>query len=60
MRLTWLAMGLAVLTKGLVGIAIPGGMEYFFDELAAAQEAGSLDDAEHRRISLKYGIEWLE
>ena len=43
-----------------LGIAIPGGMEYFFDELAAAQEAGSLDDAEHRRISLKYGIEWLE
>ena len=35
-------------------------MEYFFDELTAAQEAGSLDDAEHRRISLKYGIEWLE
>ena len=43
-----------------LGIAVPGGMEYFFDELSAAQEAGSLDDAEHRRISLKYGIEWLE
>ena len=43
-----------------LGIAIPGGMENFFDELSAAREAGSLDDAEHRRISLNYGIEWLE
>ena len=43
-----------------LGIAVPGGMETFFDELSVAQEAGSLDDAEHRRISLKYGIEWLE
>jgi hypothetical protein len=43
-----------------VGIAIPGGMENFFDELAAAQAAGGLDDATHRKISLRYGIEWLE
>lgn len=43
-----------------LGIAIPGGMENFFDELAIAQEAGTLDDATHRKISLKYGIEWLE
>ena len=43
-----------------MGIAIPGGMEHFFDELAAAQEAGILDDTTHRKISLKYGIEWLE
>jgi len=43
-----------------LGIAIPGGMEYFFDELSAAQEAGSLDNANHKRISQKYGIEWLE
>jgi len=43
-----------------LGIAIPGGMENFFDELAAAEEAGTLDDAEHRKISLKHGIEWLE
>ncbi len=43
-----------------VGIAIPGGMENFFDELAAAQEAGILDDATHRKISLTHGIEWLE
>lgn len=43
-----------------LAIAIPGGMENFFDELSAAQEAGALDDAMHRRISRKYGIEWLE
>jgi len=35
-------------------------MENFFDELSAAQEAGSLDGAEYRRISLKNGVEWLE
>ena len=43
-----------------LAIAIPGGMENFFDELSAAQEAGTLDDAMHRNISRKYGIEWLE
>src|SRR5262245_280856 len=43
-----------------IGFAIPSGMENFFDELAAAQEAGILDDVTHRRISLQYGIEWLE
>jgi len=43
-----------------LAIAVPGGMENFFDELSAAQEAGTLDDSSHRRISLKYGIEWLE
>ena len=41
-------------------LAIPGGMEHFFDELEAAQDAGLLDDATHRKISQKYGIEWLE
>jgi len=43
-----------------LGLAIPGGMENFFDELAIAQEAGTLDDATHKKISKKYGIEWLE
>jgi quercetin dioxygenase-like cupin family protein len=43
-----------------LGVAIPGGMENFFDELVTAQEAGVLDEATHRKISLKYGIEWLE
>jgi quercetin dioxygenase-like cupin family protein len=43
-----------------LGMAIPGGMENFFDELAVAQEAGTLDAVTHRKISQKYGIEWLE
>lgn len=43
-----------------IGIAVPGGMEDFFDELSTAREAGSLDDANHKRLSQKYGIEWLE
>ena len=43
-----------------LGIAVPGGMENFFDELSVAQEAGILDDTSHKRISQKYGIEWLE
>lgn len=47
-------------TSRYLGMAIPGGMENFFDELAEAQEAGTLDDTTHKRISLKYGIEWLE
>lgn len=44
----------------IIAIAIPGGMENFFNEVAAAKNAGILDDAMHRQISLKYGIEWLE
>jgi quercetin dioxygenase-like cupin family protein len=47
-------------TSRYLGMAVPGGMENFFDELSAAQEAGALDDATHKRISQKYGIEWLE
>jgi len=43
-----------------LAMAIPGGMENFFDELATAQEAGVLDKETHRKISLKHGIEWLE
>jgi hypothetical protein len=41
-------------------LAIPGGMEYFFAELAAADEDGTLDDTRHKDISRRYGIEWLE
>ncbi len=41
-------------------MTVPGGMEYFFDELGTAKENGTLDDALHKKISRKYGIEWLE
>jgi hypothetical protein len=44
----------------ILALAIPGGMEQFFDELESALQDGSMDDAKHRAISRKYGIEWLE
>ena len=40
--------------------AIPGGLEDYFDELEAALADGPVDDEAHNKISLKYGIEWLE
>ncbi|UCD41041.1 MAG: cupin domain-containing protein [Chloroflexota bacterium] len=43
-----------------LALAIPGGMERFFDDLSAAKENSTLDDVTHRKISRKYGIEWLE
>lgn len=43
-----------------LAMAVPGGMEGFFDDLGAANERGALDDAMHKKISRKYGIEWLE
>ena len=44
----------------ILALAIPGGMEHFFDELEAAILDGSMDDRKHREISRKYGIDWLE
>ena len=44
----------------ILALAIPGGMEKFFDELESAIIDGSMDDVKHREISQKYGIEWLE
>jgi hypothetical protein len=44
----------------ILAMAIPGGMEQFFAELESAMQDVSMDDARHREISRKYGIEWLE
>jgi len=44
----------------ILAAAIPGGMEDYFDELEAALAIGPLDDEAQNKISLKYGIEWLE
>ena len=44
----------------ILAMAIPGGMERFFDELESAFQDGSMNDEKHREISNKYGIEWLE
>lgn len=43
-----------------IAMAIPGGMEDFFDDLSAAKDAGILNDETHKEISRKYGIDWLE
>jgi mannose-6-phosphate isomerase-like protein (cupin superfamily) len=40
--------------------AIPGGLEGYFDEVDAALQNGSLDKETHTKISVKYGLEWLE
>ena len=40
--------------------AIPGGLEDYFDEMEAALAIGPVDEELHNKISLKYGIEWLE
>ena len=41
-------------------IAIPAGLDRWFDALEAARREGTLDDALYRKLSLDYGIEWLE
>jgi quercetin dioxygenase-like cupin family protein len=41
-------------------MAIPAGLDQWFDALAAARQAGTLDDARYGQLSRDYGIEWLE
>jgi len=41
-------------------LAVPGGLDRWFDALAAAQAAGTLDGALFRSLSNDYGIAWLE
>ena len=41
-------------------MTIPGGLDQWFDALDAAKKDGALDDAMFRKLSLDYGIEWLE
>ena len=41
-------------------MAIPAGLNGWFDALDAARQDGTLDDAMCRKLSLQYGIEWLE
>lgn len=44
----------------IIVCAIPGGLENYFDEVEAALQTGPLDDETHKKISMKYGLEWLE
>ncbi len=41
-------------------MTIPAGLDRWFDALEAARNAGTLDDATYLKLSLEYGIEWLE
>ena len=41
-------------------LAVPGGLDGWFDAVAAAKDEGSLDDALFRRLSEDFGIGWLE
>jgi mannose-6-phosphate isomerase-like protein (cupin superfamily) len=41
-------------------MTIPAGLDQWFDAIDAAKQAGMLDDAMYRKLSLDYGIEWLE
>ena len=41
-------------------LAVPGGLDRWFDALAAAKDDGSLDDTLFRTLSEAFGIGWLE
>ena len=41
-------------------MTIPAGLDRWFDALESARKDGTLDDAMYRKLSLDYGIEWLE
>ena len=41
-------------------MTIPASLDRWFDALDAAKQDGTLDDVMFRKLSLEYGIEWLE
>jgi hypothetical protein len=41
-------------------MAVPAGLDRWFDALAGARRDSLLDDAEFRRLSGEFGIGWLE
>jgi mannose-6-phosphate isomerase-like protein (cupin superfamily) len=41
-------------------LAVPGGLDRWFDALVEAKEQGSLDETLSRTLSEAFGIEWLE
>ena len=43
----------------ILAMAVPGGLDGFFRELAAAHEAGTLGPDAYASASEKYGITWL-
>lgn len=47
-------------TSRYLFMAIPAGLDQWFDALDAARQDGTLDDALYHKLSMDYGIEWLE
>lgn len=47
-------------TSRYLFMAIPAGLDQWFEALDAARRDGTLDDFLFRKLSLDYGIEWLE
>jgi hypothetical protein len=41
-------------------MTILAGLDQWFDALDTARNDGTLDNALYRKLSLDYGIEWLE
>ncbi len=41
-------------------LAVPGGLDRWFDAVAAGRDEGSLDDAGFDSLSADFGIDWLE
>jgi quercetin dioxygenase-like cupin family protein len=41
-------------------LAVPGGLDEWFDALARARNANALDDAAYRQLCRDFEIEWLE
>ena len=47
-------------TSRYLFMTIPSGLDQWFDALDAAMRDGTLDDTLYRKLSLDFGIEWLE
>jgi quercetin dioxygenase-like cupin family protein len=47
-------------TSRYLFMTIPAGLDKWFDALDAARRNGTLDENMYRKLSLDYGIEWLE
>lgn len=47
-------------TSRYLFLAVPGGLDRWFDALADAKDDGSLNDALFRKLSDDFGIGWLE
>ena len=47
-------------TSRYLFLAVPAGLDAWFDALARARQDGILDDAMYARLSRDYELEWLE